>query len=439
MTEKETRQTGFTSLRQQAEKLLSLPPDDFRKLPTQDVRNLMSDLLLVVRELERQVEQLQQTQRELEESRKKVAEFFDLAPVGYFILDGQGVTTDVNFTAIHLLSASRDSLVNSPFVNFVAPQYHDAFGSYLKEIALSGSVLSTELEVRKGDGSLFWAQLQTVTLYENSKRIYRMALVDVTVRKQAEEARKESEQKFQDLADLFPEVVFETDTTGKVTYANKKVLTSFHLDAGDLTKGLNIFELIVPEQRSTAAERFRRILGEGDLGAHEYTLLIRDGSTFPALVHSARIMHGSQVSGVRGVAINITEQKMTEQTLKESERRLRTTLDNMLEGCVIVDFAWRYRYVNDAAVRLGRRTKEERVGRTMMEVFPGIEKQATFAYLKRCMENRVPEQYETEYTFPEGNKAWFEVRVEPVPEGILILYFDINERKMTEQRLKKGI
>lgn len=140
------------------------------------------------------------------------------------------------------------------------------------------------------------------------------------------------------------------------------------------------------------------------------------------------------ISGVVLITRDITEHKQAERALIESEKRFRTTLDNMLEACLIIDFSWRYVYANDAAARLGHRAKEERIGRTLMEVFPGIEKQDTFFHLKRCMENRTPEEYETEFTFPEGNKGWFEVRVEPVPEGIFILYLEITARKLGEQK-----
>jgi PAS domain S-box-containing protein len=110
----------------------------------------------------------------------------------------------------------------------------------------------------------------------------------------------------------------------------------------------------------------------------------------------------------------------------------------MLEGCQIIGYDWRYLYVNDAVAEHGRVTKEALLGKTMMEVYPGIEKTKMFSKLRKCMENRVPMFMENEFVFAAGIKGWFELRVQPVPEGIFILSIDITERKKTEEALKES-
>lgn len=120
-----------------------------------------------------------------------------------------------------------------------------------------------------------------------------------------------------------------------------------------------------------------------------------------------------------------------------SDHRLRSTLDNMIEGCQIIGFDWRYRYVNNALIKHGRQTKEELLGSTMMERYPGIENTKVFGALRRCMEERTVHFMENEFTFPDGSKGWFELSIQPVPEGIFILSCDITDRKRAEERIKK--
>ncbi|MBI2859891.1 MAG: PAS domain S-box protein [Chloroflexi bacterium] len=304
---------GLGDLRSQVEKIVALRPEELQNVPPAEFRNLLSNMLVQVLDIEAQLEKLRKTQAELEEASKQFTQLYDFAPVGYFNLDSEGVILHANITGCDMLGVSRSKLVNMPFLGLVEPQYHEKFRSYLRDIAQTGYRLSTEVEMCCHDGSIFHAQLQTVALYERSNLVYRVSVAD------------------------------------------------------------------------------------------------------------------------------ITERKRTEQALAQSEKRLRTTLDSMLEGCIILDFNWRYVYANDAASRLGHRTRQERLGRTLMEVFPGIEAQDTFAHLKRCMEERVPDYYETEFTFPEGEKGWFEVRAEPVPEGMLVLYEEITQRKQAEQRLQRGV
>ena len=112
------------------------------------------------------------------------------------------------------------------------------------------------------------------------------------------------------------------------------------------------------------------------------------------------------------------------------EHRTRDALDRLLIGFQIVGFDWRYLYLNPAATRHGRRKQpRELVGRTMMDAYPGIERTPLFRELQRCMAERCVATFENEFTFADGTVRWFELRVEPVPEGICIYSLDIQERK----------
>ena len=73
----------------------------------------------------------------------------------------------------------------------------------------------------------------------------------------------------------------------------------------------------------------------------------------------------------------------------------------------------------------------------MTDVWPGIEDSDVFAMLRRCMEERIAVHSEIEFVFPDGNKGWFEVRSQPVPEGIFVLSIDISERKRAEAALRE--
>ncbi|MBI2830248.1 MAG: PAS domain S-box protein, partial [Chloroflexi bacterium] len=314
-------------------------------------------------------------------------------------------------------------------LSLVEPQHHPGFISYLKDIAETGQRRSTEIEMRNNAGTVFYAQLQTVALYEKSNLVYRISVADITERKRAEKALQESEQKYRELADLLPEIVFEADTQGRVTYANKKAMASFQLTPDDLRRGVSLFAYVFPGYLDFARDRFSRVLQSEDMGAEEYLLQRHDGTTFAAIVHSAPIHREGKIVGIRGFVVDITRRKDAEQTLRESELRLRSTLDSMLEGCLILDFNWRYVYANEAVARQGRNTREQFIGRTPEEVLPGIEKQEVYARMKETMEKRVPQELETELVYPDGDKRWFDIRIEPVPEGILVLYVNITDRK----------
>jgi len=129
------------------------------------------------------------------------------------------------------------------------------------------------------------------------------------------------------------------------------------------------------------------------------------------------------------------ERNRVEEALQKSEERFRVTLDNLLEGCQIISFDWRYLYVNETVAKHGRRTKMELLGHTMMEVYPGIENTDMFRILQRSMNERTSAHIENEFTYPDGSTEWFELSIQPTPEGIFILSVDITERMQMEKEL----
>lgn len=119
---------------------------------------------------------------------------------------------------------------------------------------------------------------------------------------------------------------------------------------------------------------------------------------------------------------------------KDFEKQYLSTFDHLLEGFQLISRDWKYLYVNDTVVKQSKcDSKTDLLGKTMMECFPGIENTDMYKLLEKCMRERVSDVMENEFTFPDGTKGWFELRVEPVEEGIFILSMDITGRKRNEE------
>ncbi|MBI5099335.1 MAG: PAS domain S-box protein [Nitrospirae bacterium] len=141
--------------------------------------------------------------------------------------------------------------------------------------------------------------------------------------------------------------------------------------------------------------------------------------------------------GIMAHRTNIAHQR-AEEALHKSHELYHSTLDNMMEGCQIIGFDWRYLYLNNAAVRQSRYRRDELLQHTMMEVYPDIEDSSLFAVLRRCMEERIAHHMENEFAFPDGSAGWFNLSIQPVPEGIFILSMDITEHKKAEELLRQS-
>lgn len=134
------------------------------------------------------------------------------------------------------------------------------------------------------------------------------------------------------------------------------------------------------------------------------------------------------------------EKRVEARTLEvmESEKRISTSLDNMMEGVQILDFNYRFQYVNDALAKQIKFSKKDLLGYTMMEKYPGIENTQFFKAIQACMTNRIFDQIDFKYTFQDESTSWFEVNIQPVPEGVLIRSLDVTERKKAEEYFHKS-
>lgn len=119
--------------------------------------------------------------------------------------------------------------------------------------------------------------------------------------------------------------------------------------------------------------------------------------------------------------------------------RKYSVFDNMIEGVQVLDYNWKYYYVNDALAKHGNSTKEAMLGNTMIEKYPGIDKTTMFKSFEYTMFNRIPSYLISEYDFQDGTRKWFELSIQPVPEGIIILSSEITKLKKTEAELKRKL
>ena len=146
---------------------------------------------------------------------------------------------------------------------------------------------------------------------------------DITKRKRAEEALSNSEMRFRELADSLPQVIFETDRQGNLTYVNDKAYSVFGYHKKDFDKGMSALETLIPEDRELAATNISRVMEGENTSRAEYTALKKDGTTFPISIHSNRIVAGEEVCGIRGVLIDLTEFKNSAAEKRELEIKLQ--------------------------------------------------------------------------------------------------------------------
>lgn len=197
-------------------------------------------------------------------------------------------------------------------------------------------------------------------------------------------------------------------------------------------------DMVHPDDREITEYMFRQALEFGNDYKIENRIVRPDGSI--RYIYSQAIVD-KNISGkplrLRGIFFDITDRKEAEEAKRSQEDRYHTILNSVMEGFQILDHEFRYVYLNPSAIQQSRYPEDKLIGHSMMELYPGIEQTELFQIMKECMEKQSMRYVENEFTYPDGSIGWFELRIQPSSDGLLILSVDITERKRAEEHKLK--
>ena len=165
----------------------SATPDE---MSPEEVRRLLSELQVHQIELEMQNAELRRTQEELDAQRVRYFDLYDLAPVGYCTVSGEGLLLEANLAACNLLGLTRTTLTGQLMSRFILDEDQDSYYMFRKQLFASAQPQSCELRMVKKDGSVFWVHLAaTLAGGASGAPVSRIVVSDISERKQAEAER----------------------------------------------------------------------------------------------------------------------------------------------------------------------------------------------------------------------------------------------------------
>lgn len=267
--------------------------------------------------------------------------------------------------------------------------------------------------------------------------------LDITINKRAQIELKESEEKYREMAELLPIAIWETNLEGVCTYTNKVGLDIHGYTFNDLVLGINVLDLIIPEEKDKALKGLKnRIKGKLTKG-EEYTAVKKDGTKFPARIYTSVIYKNNKPIGFRGVTVDITEAKKAEKQLKESEEKYRTIIEAFPDIIMISDLKGNIIFGNSALEKItGITPKDYNNPNRKAHIHPDdlhIIQDATNDLLEGnqvhtdIIENRFIDMW--------GNSHWFSGIISKLVINneiyLQTISRDITDKKQIEQELEK--
>ena len=242
-------------------------------------------------------------------------------------------------------------------INFLSDEDYSALGTIAYPVLLKGGVYRTQLEHQRKDGSHIWVDMSGVMLSSTTGESL-WAFVDITERKQAELAVRESHQQMHSLLNSMAEGAYGVDTEGNCTFVNRSFLQILGYDNQEELIGKHIHELIHhshPDGTLYPASECRMYASYRQNEETHVTNEVfwrKDGMAISVEYWAQPILQEGVVTGAIATFVDITQRINTEIALRESEQRLRSIIETEPECIKVVDARGRLVEMNAAGLAM---------------------------------------------------------------------------------------
>ena len=259
----------------------------------------------------------------------------------------------------------------------------------------------------------------------------------------SEQQARENENKFRDLADRLPQMVFETDMDLRITYVNQHTIAMYGFSPEIMGSGISVLTFIHPSQHGTFMESVHNLMNGIPFEPKEYIAFNKDKKPFPVTVYSSPIFRNKQLIGFRGVAVDISERKRAEEALFNSRQMLQSVLDTIPQRVFWKDRNLVFLGCNKhLAHDVGYSDSSEMIGKTDYDHSSSAIAEHFRADDREVMETGKPKiNYEEPQIRPDGSISWLRTSKVPLRNregeiiGILGTYEDITESKKAQAAL----
>ncbi|MCU1257900.1 MAG: sensor hybrid histidine kinase [Bryobacterales bacterium] len=385
----------------------------------------------------REITDEKQAQAMLRENEERFRFSLEAANVGTWewnIATGEDRWSE-NMESIHGMPPGFHGKIED-MIRTVHPQDRDMVRGKIRRGIESGEQYEVEYRTIGQDGKVGWVEAKGRVLYDRrTGQPLRMIGIstNITERKNAEQALRDSEARFRTLARHAPVGIFQLDRNGSNVFVNERWRTQAGmtpeqaLDHGWLSA-------VHPDDRDGLMRVRSEAIGRGQRYTASYRVQAPDGKLTWVETLAVPIRDNSgELTGYIGTAIDMTEHKLWADELARANKEVSDVLESITEMFIAVDREWRFTYANRPAIDKIGKSREEILGKNIWKLIPELTATAFRSPFERVMAERVPIDFE--FVGPRG--TWLDVHAHPAEGGLSAYVLDVTERKKNEEELSR--
>jgi PAS domain S-box-containing protein len=390
------------------------------------------------------ISQMKITEAALHEEEAKYRTFIELSQDAVFIVQ-DGVLVFANKALSDMAGYADAELTGRPIAELIAPEDRETVVARNRDRIAGKPVVDsyefsilhkdqkTRIRVKMNAGlARFGGRAASIGTFHN-----------VTVDREREEALQKSEQKYRELAELLPQMVFEMDACMRITYANRHALEAFGGTPDDMENGIEVLDYIDPSQHTLIEKNVRKMIAGEPYDNPEYTAIRKDGTRFPVIIYNSPIYQDGKLTGFRGIMVDISDWKAAAAARAESEERYQTLAEAAQDLIYIIDRNDVVTYVNSYGLQMIGKSGNDVLGKPRSAVFAGAEGAKQYQSLQRVFTTGMPVRVEGTVHL-SGRETWQDTHLVPLKTAdgtitaVLGISRDISRLKQAQNALKRS-
>jgi diguanylate cyclase (GGDEF)-like protein/PAS domain S-box-containing protein len=407
--------------------------------------NELSEFLQQVIKLKKLEIKRKEAEKALRESEKKYRELVQNTNSIILRMDINGCITFFNEFAQIFFGYTEDEILGKNLVGTIVPEMdssHRYLRAMIKDIIKNPERYAVnENENIRRNGERVWVLWTNKSVFDKDGHISEILCIgnDITERKHAEEALRESEKRFKQLAESAGEWIWEVDADGLYTYSSPVVEKILGFKSKEIIGKKHFFDLFAPDVREDLKKgAFEAFASKGSFKNFVNTNVHKNGSLVILETSGIPIIDDKgNFLGYRGADIDITERQRMLETTKKSEERFRDLFENANDAIWTADLKGKYMTINNLFEKLLGFKKEELIGKKSIYLVARESRKESIENYKKTLTGESAE-YEAIVLNKKGERRVHWERIRPLREegkiiGVQGIGRDITERKQNER------